>query len=104
MSEATTAEFNAEIPPIANVSTQGQLGPNVEGHGTAMFFLQGTTTFYLYFSPSGTAKVDYGVDGAPPSIRLQPNVWTTIPALTSVNIAYAVSTTTPSDLRLLWAQ
>ena len=104
MSEATTAQFNAEIAPIANVNTQGQIGPNIQGSGAATFFLQGTSTFYLYFSPAGIAKVAYGVDGAAPSIMLQPNVWTTIPALTSVNVAYAVGTQSGSDLKLVWAQ
>jgi|GEM_PF-1756900 len=103
MSEAGTQQFDAAIAPISNatVVTQGQLGPQIVGSGTMNF--QGPGTLYLYFSPQqvGQSSVRYANNYGNPNIPLQPGVWTTIPNVQSLNIAYQVNP--GSDLKLAWA-
>ncbi|HST61578.1 MAG TPA: hypothetical protein VLK84_22930 [Longimicrobium sp.] len=95
-----TEQFNASVAPIANVAVQGQIGPNIQGSGTAQFNV-GAPTFYLYFAQAGNSSVSYGVNGGYPSTPLQPYVWTPINGASSVNVAYSPN---GGDLKLVWAQ
>jgi hypothetical protein len=96
-----TEQVDASVAPIANVTTQGQLGPNIVGSGTATFTSNGGT-FYLFFAPSGASQVNYGVNGEFPSTPLPALVWTPIEGASSVNIRYAAAV--GADMKLLWAQ
>jgi hypothetical protein len=102
MSEATAQQFDAAIAPLSdvNISTQGQLGPQITGGGTMNF--QGPGTLWLYFSPQqdGQSSVYYANNYGNPNIPLQTRVWTQIPNVRSLNIRYSVNP--GSDLKLAW--
>jgi hypothetical protein len=100
MSEATAAQFDASVAPLAALTIQGQLGPNIQGSGTVLYETNGST-LYLYFAQAGSSTVSYGVNGAYPGTPLQPYVWTPIQGASSVNVAYSASP--GSDLKLVWA-
>jgi hypothetical protein len=99
MSQATE-QFNAAVAPVANLTILGQIGPNIQGSGSAEFTVT-ASTFYLYFAQAGSSAVSYGVNGGYPGTQLQPYVWTPINGASTVNIQY---TANGGDLKLLWAQ
>ena len=73
MSQAT-AQFDATNAPVANVTVQGQIGPNIQGSGMAQFVVS-ASTFYLFLAQAGNATVGYGVNSQSPTTPLQPNDW-----------------------------
>jgi hypothetical protein len=101
MSEAATAQFDASVAPLANMSILGQIGPNIAGSGTATFSVT-APVFQLFFSPAGASQAAYGMNGHAPTTPLKPGVWTPIQGATSVSVRYAAPAN--SDLKLVWAQ
>ena len=99
MAEATTQQFDTAIAPIANVTIQGQLGPQVQGSGTQSFYTNGTV-LWLYFAQAGGSSVSYGVANQFPGTPLQPYQWTQIPNNSNVNVAY--QSPPGSDLKLMF--
>lgn len=101
MSDAATAQFDANVAPSAGAGVQGQIGPNVVGSGTATFNVT-APVFQLFFAPAGASQAAYGVNGQAPTTPLKPGVWVPIQGATSVNVRYAAPAN--SDLKLVWAQ
>jgi hypothetical protein len=101
MSDTGTQQFNAAIAPMAGVSIQGQLGPDIVGSGSMVF--NGPGTVYFYFAPQtqGQSSVNYGNNGSYPGTPLPPYVWTPIPSVSNLNLSYSANP--GSDLKLVWA-